>query len=95
MCKIEKNRRKEFLEIISQFVILEDDFVSDYDLYIACLILQKQIEHIDGKKENIVIPSIRMKQIRERNGKSHSKNQNIFYLFFFFQKHHHKSPQHQ
>jgi hypothetical protein len=35
----------------------------------ACLILQKQIEHIDGKKENIVIPSIKMKEIRERNGK--------------------------
>ncbi len=31
----------------------------------ACLILQKQIEHIDGKKENIVIPSIKMKKIRE------------------------------
>lgn len=30
----------------------------------ACLILQKQIEYIDGKKENIVIPSVRMKQIR-------------------------------
>ena len=36
----------------------------------ACLILQKQIEHIDGKKENIVIPSIKMKQIREQEGKS-------------------------
>jgi len=31
----------------------------------ACLILQKQIEHIDGKKENIVIPSIKMKKIRD------------------------------
>ncbi|CAF5226024.1 unnamed protein product, partial [Rotaria magnacalcarata] len=31
----------------------------------ACLILQKQIEYIDGKKENIVIPSVKMKQIRE------------------------------
>ncbi len=46
----------------------EDDFVSENDLFIACLILQKQIEHIDGKKENIVIPSIKMKQIREQNG---------------------------
>ena len=45
----------------------EDDFVSDCDLFLACLILQKQIEHIDGKKENIVIPSIKMKQIREQN----------------------------
>ena len=32
------------------------------------LILQKQIEHINGIKENIVIPSIRMKQFREQNG---------------------------
>ncbi|CAF0849103.1 unnamed protein product [Rotaria sp. Silwood1] len=43
------------------------DFVYEYDLYIACLILQKQIQHLDGKKENIVIPSIKMKQIREQN----------------------------
>ncbi|CAF4092982.1 unnamed protein product, partial [Rotaria magnacalcarata] len=42
-----------------------DDFESECDLYMACLILQKQIEYIDGKKENIVIPSIKMKQIRE------------------------------
>ena len=47
---------------------LDDDFVSECDLYVACLILQKQIEHIDGKKENIVIPSIKMKQIQEQNG---------------------------
>ena len=45
-----------------------DDFVADCDLYTACVILQKQIEHIDGKKENIIIPSLRLEQIRERNG---------------------------
>ncbi|CAF3690461.1 unnamed protein product [Adineta steineri] len=50
-----------------QLRLKQDDFISECDLYIACLILQKQIEHIDGKKENIVIPSIRMKQIREQN----------------------------
>jgi len=49
-----------------QLRLKQDDFVAEIDLYMACLILQKQIEHIDGKKENIVIPSIRMKQIRER-----------------------------
>jgi len=47
-------------------LFLEDDFVSECDLFIACLILQKQIEHIGGKKENIVIPRIKMKQIREQ-----------------------------
>jgi baculoviral IAP repeat-containing protein 2/3 len=50
-----------------QLRLKQDDFVSECDLFVACLILQKQIEHIDGKKENIVIPSIRMEQIRERN----------------------------
>jgi hypothetical protein len=28
--------------------------------------LKKQIDHIDGKKDNIIIPSIRMKLIRNR-----------------------------
>src|ERR1700733_7166909 len=32
----------------------------------ACTILQKQIEHIDGKKENIIVPSVAMKKIREK-----------------------------
>lgn len=50
-----------------QLRLKHDDFISDCDLFIACTILQKQIEHIDGKKENITIPSVRMKQIRERN----------------------------
>ncbi|CAF3802521.1 unnamed protein product [Adineta steineri] len=50
-----------------QLRLKQDDFISECDLYIACLILQKQYEHIDGKKENIVIPSIRMKQIRKQN----------------------------
>jgi len=50
-------------------IVSEDDFVYQYDLFVACLILQKQIEHIDEKKENIVIPSVKMKQIREQNGK--------------------------
>ncbi|CAM4742785.1 unnamed protein product, partial [Rotaria magnacalcarata] len=48
-----------------QLRLKHDDFESECDLYMACLILQKQIEYIDGKKENIVIPSIKMKQIRE------------------------------
>jgi hypothetical protein len=32
----------------------------------ACIILQKQIECIDGKKENIIIPNVVIKNIRER-----------------------------
>jgi len=46
-------------------LFLVDDFSSESDLHMACIILQKQIEHIDGKKENIIIPSIKMKKIRE------------------------------
>ncbi|CAF1118142.1 unnamed protein product [Rotaria sordida] len=48
-----------------QLRLKQDDFVSDSDLHVACIILQKQIEHIDGKKENIIIPSVKMKKIRE------------------------------
>jgi hypothetical protein len=48
------------------FIYPEDDFVSERDLMMACLILQKQMEHIAGKKENIVVPNIRMKEIHER-----------------------------
>lgn len=44
---------------------VDDDFATDADLHMACMILQKQIENIDGKKENITIPSIKMKKIRE------------------------------
>ncbi|CAF2769311.1 unnamed protein product [Rotaria sp. Silwood2] len=50
-----------------QLRIKRNDFVSDTDLYVACLILRKQIEYIGGKKENIIIPSIKMKQIREQS----------------------------
>ncbi|CAF3833809.1 unnamed protein product [Rotaria sordida] len=48
-----------------QLRIKQDDFVSDSDLHMACIILQKQIDYIDGKKENIIIPSIKMKKIQE------------------------------
>ncbi|CAF0743984.1 unnamed protein product [Didymodactylos carnosus] len=41
-----------------QFRLKHDDFVTDCDLLLACTILAKQIQHIGGKIENIVIPSI-------------------------------------
>ncbi|CAF3690536.1 unnamed protein product [Adineta steineri] len=46
-----------------QLRLKRDDFVSDADLFVACTILQKQMQHIDGKKENIIIPSIAMSEI--------------------------------
>lgn len=48
------------------FFLLEDDFSDFCDLFLACIILQKQIECIDGKKENIIIPSVRINAIREQ-----------------------------
>ncbi|CAF0920180.1 unnamed protein product [Adineta steineri] len=50
----------------SEVVLKEDDFVSNSDLLIACIILQQQIIHINGNKENIIIPSMRMKLVREK-----------------------------
>ncbi|CAF1602728.1 unnamed protein product, partial [Didymodactylos carnosus] len=44
-----------------------DDFETDGDMYMACVILQKQIQVIDGKKENIVIPSQKLREITEKN----------------------------
>ncbi|CAF3533819.1 unnamed protein product, partial [Rotaria socialis] len=52
-----------------QLRIKRDDFESECDLYIACLVLRKQTEHIDVMKENIVIPSVKMKQIREQRAR--------------------------
>jgi len=61
--------------------ILDEDFVSDCDLLMACTILQKQIERIDGKKENITVPSVAMKRVREKeqagNSSRSKKNADI------------------
>jgi len=45
--------------------VLDDDFIDECDLFVACMVLQKQIERIDGKKENIIIPTVAMNKIRE------------------------------
>ncbi len=67
-----------FNDLLYAFVCLDDDFVTDSDLHMACMILQKQIECIDGKKENIIIPSIKMKKIREDAEKARAG------MFIFF-----------
>ncbi|CAF0768729.1 unnamed protein product [Rotaria sp. Silwood1] len=51
---------------VDDLVTADDDFVSDCDLFIACVILQKQIEHINGNKDKIIVPSIKMRLIRDR-----------------------------
>lgn len=43
-----------------------DDFHSDVDLLLACTVLQLQIQYIDGKKENILVPRIAMNKLREK-----------------------------
>ncbi|CAF3278805.1 unnamed protein product [Rotaria socialis] len=48
-----------------QLRLKHEDFMSDSDLLMACIILQKQIKHIGGKKENILVPCIVMEKIRE------------------------------
>ncbi|CAF1518266.1 unnamed protein product, partial [Didymodactylos carnosus] len=46
-----------------------EDFPDDSDLHIACLILQKQIDVIDGKKEKIIIPYKKLQEITDKNMK--------------------------
>lgn len=59
--------------------VLDDDFVSDCDLYIACMILLAQIECINGRKENIKTPSVELRKIRDQQQQS-GIMKNIFYL---------------
>ncbi|CAF2615572.1 unnamed protein product [Rotaria sp. Silwood2] len=49
-----------------QLRLKKEDFETDSDLWIACTILQKQIDFINGKKENIIVPSVRMQRIRDQ-----------------------------
>ena len=41
---------------------------SESNLRTACLVLQKQIEHIGEHEEKIVIPGVKMREIREQAG---------------------------
>ncbi|CAF1565547.1 unnamed protein product, partial [Didymodactylos carnosus] len=55
-----------------------DDFSSDSDFHMACMILQKQIEIIDGKKENIIIPSEKLQDIRNKNKQAPQLKESCF-----------------
>ena len=46
--------------------MLGDDFADQCELLVVCMILQKQIDHIGGNKDNIIIPSVAMHQLRQR-----------------------------
>jgi len=59
---VERLRSQYKLPIIKRCIedqlrIKNDDFTSDIDLTMACLILQKQIDCINGCKDKIIIPS--------------------------------------
>ncbi|CAF1508661.1 unnamed protein product [Adineta steineri] len=48
-----------------QLRIKDEDFVSEFDLYMACRILQKKNQYINSNRPgNIVIPSVRMRQLQ-------------------------------
>ncbi|CAF0905269.1 unnamed protein product [Adineta ricciae] len=49
-----------------QLRLKRDDFLDDCELYLSCVILDKQIRIIDGRKENITIPYQAMKELREK-----------------------------
>ncbi|CAF1122080.1 unnamed protein product [Rotaria sordida] len=42
------------------------DFESEGDLLVACIVLQNQMIHIDKRKEHIIIPAEKMREIHER-----------------------------
>ncbi|CAF0868577.1 unnamed protein product [Adineta ricciae] len=48
-----------------QLRLKNNDFDSDIDLFIACTILQKQIQYIDGRKDKILVPSVALRKVDE------------------------------
>lgn len=49
----------------------------------ACIILQKQIDHIGGKKENIIVPRIAMAKIREEEQAGNFLRTKLKRIYFF------------
>jgi hypothetical protein len=75
-----KSKNNElFFSLIYFFLPLDYDFDNNCDLHIACEILRRQIEFIDEKKGNIIIPSISLKDIYEKRPISVLNNLNQSY----------------
>ncbi|CAF2524850.1 unnamed protein product [Rotaria sp. Silwood2] len=53
--------------------ILEVVLESECDLQVACIILQRQMIHIDRRKEQIIIPAEGMRQIHEKQQQSRTR----------------------
>ncbi|CAF1306243.1 unnamed protein product [Adineta steineri] len=67
---VERLRSQYSLAIIKrcfedQLRIKNDDFTSDIDLSMACLILKKQIDHIKGCKDTIKTPVVQQEQLEK------------------------------
>lgn len=77
------------------------DFPTDSNLYIACLILEKQIKHINDNKKGIIIPSESMQQHKEQAMKEYAGTitilppRNVFDNLFFsiVQRYFHENKQ--
>ena len=65
------------------------DFVDDTDLWIACTILRKQIDHINGDKKNIILPSRAMETIRQKQhgGRNQRFSLSIHHGFYSHVRH--------
>jgi hypothetical protein len=50
-------------------IFLEEDFATESDLLIACIILKKYIKYIDGEEDNIIIPKMWMTKWKETSRK--------------------------
>ncbi|CAF1013104.1 unnamed protein product [Rotaria sp. Silwood1] len=81
---VERLRSQYSLAIIKrciedQFKIKNDDFQSDIDLTMACSILQKQIDIIQGSLDNIIIPS----EYEKLDSSSQSSKQSLGECFIY------------
>ena len=55
----------KFEHLIKNILFVEDDFKSNLDLQLACLILDQQVKIINGNEANILVPGEWLKQYLE------------------------------
>ncbi|CAF0739253.1 unnamed protein product [Adineta ricciae] len=60
-----------------QLQLKQDDFHGNVNLFIACTILLKQIDRIQGNRDNIITPTDRLQLIREGKQPPRSSTSNI------------------
>jgi hypothetical protein len=64
-CNFDLKVNRNLIIDVEFFSFLEDDFKTDVDLRVACLILDKQVKLINGNEANILIPQNWMKKFLE------------------------------